>query len=382
MTIRLLTLMSQTLLLLRDPACAQADPPPLQSSTTTLVIESPRRRASVAYLATLATEAADGVDRLSALDELGRTEPRSFDDLRLLLDLFTRGEPKARQAAENSLGRLPREAQSFGPFFNNLLLDSDPFFQTFGMIGAYRLRYAPALSPIRDLASKPFKFPNPGPSLMPLESNRWHSQFQALRVLALWEGKEALPLLTKRAKEAPSVASLMAQLLWEESLDTIISWSESSRARAKDCAKAAWSASPPREALLRTAPTLRNLLLNKRKEVHTRHAAALKLGQILDDAGVQDLLRERGEMKDERTRLLLEAAIFASANPRAIPLLEDHVRQNPAPAGRAGALLQLRGMLPSTDYRALLQWVAQNDKDDENRRNALNELKGDGQTQP
>ena len=178
------------------------------------------------------------------------------------------------------------------------------------------------------------------------------------------------------------MASLMAQLLWEDSLDTIISWSESSRAKAKDCAKAAWSADPPREALLRTAPTLRKLLLDRRKELHTRHAAALKLGKILDDAGVSDLIAERGGAADEKTRLLLEAAIFASTNPRAIPLLEEHVRQNPAPVGRAGALLQLRGMLPSERYRALLQWVAQNDKDDENRRTALSELKGDGQTRP
>ena len=378
---RLSALLCRTILLFPLPAMAQDEVPP-QPSTSTVVVESPRRRQTVAKLATIATDAMEGVDRLAALDELSRTQPRSFDDLRLLLDLFTRGEPRARQAAEESLGRLPREAQSFGPFFNNLLLDSDPFFQTFGMIGAYRLRYAPALSLIRALASKPFKSPHPGPSMVPQEANRWHSQFQALRVLALWEGKEALPLMAKRAKEAPSVASLMAQLLWEDSLDTIVSWSESSRAKAKDCAKAAWSAEPPREALLRTAPALRKLLLDKRKELHTRHAAALKLGKVLDDAGVSDLIGERGQTKDAKTRLLLEAAIFASSNPRAIPLLEDHVRQNTAPEGRAGALLQLRSMLPSERYLALLQWVAQNDKDDENRRNALRELKGDGQTQP
>ena len=147
-------------------AMAQNEAPP-QASTSTIVVESPRNRRTVAQLATIATEATDSVDRLDALDELSRTEPRNFDDLRLLLDLFTRGEPRARQAAEESLGRLSREAQSFGPFFNNLLLDSDPFFQTFSMIGAYRLRYAPALSLIRALASKPFKAPHPGPSFVP-----------------------------------------------------------------------------------------------------------------------------------------------------------------------------------------------------------------------
>lgn len=371
-----------TLLLLPWPAWAQSGPSGIQASTApaSSPMAIPHGNLSVAKLASLATEAIEDVDRAAALESLAQTEPRTFDDLRMLLDLYTRGEPRARQAAENSLSRLSREAQSFGPFFTNLLSDSDPFFQTFGMNGAYRLRYAPALSLIRALASKPFKFREAGPSLMPLESNRWHAEFQALRILALWEGKSALPLLVKRAKEAPSAASLMAELLWEESLDTIISWSESSRARAQDCAKAAWSANPPREALLRTASSLRKLILDTGKELLTRHGAALKLGPILEDAGVQDLIRERAQAKDEKTRLLLEAAIFASGNPAAIPLLEEHVRRNTSPEGRAGALLQLRGMLPQERYRALLQWVAQNDKDDENRRNALSELaapKGD-----
>ena len=70
----------------------------------------------------------------------------------------------------------------------------------------------------------------------------------------------------------------------------------------------------------------------------------------------------------------MAAALFSSRDPQVAPLLLRFAKEDPQPAIRTGARLQLKDMLPATDYRALLEWAAKNEPDAENRDLALREL--------
>ena len=71
---------------------------------------------------------------------------------------------------------------------------------------------------------------------------------------------------------------------------------------------------------------------------------------------------------------MLTTALFASRHPQAIPLLVEHARTAKSAVGRAGALVQLREMMPPEEYRSLLEWVAENETNKENRAHARREL--------
>ncbi|MBI5243455.1 MAG: HEAT repeat domain-containing protein [Elusimicrobia bacterium] len=328
----------------------------------------------MAELATTYISSISQEEKLAIIEQLRRTAPSTGDDLRNLLNLYTRF-PEAQLAAEQSLLLLSPQAQQFGPYFLGLIQDEDPFLRMFGLSGAYHLRYEAAVPAIRKLAEAKFAHSRPTAELLPGEANAWQSQYAAVRILALWEGKSALPLLLKKVKEAPPIAALIAENFWEQSLDRILSWSKSKRPDETEMARSAWGANVPAEAVLKTWPKLRALMLDKGKPVDLRHRAALKLGLAARDPEAQELLKEReARKKDDNTRLLLDTALFASRSPRAIPLLEEYVKTNPSAVSRAGALVQLKEMLPKERYRELLRWVAQNDSDQENRANAKREL--------
>ncbi|MEI8191957.1 MAG: hypothetical protein WCI75_19780, partial [candidate division NC10 bacterium] len=76
----------------------------------------------------------------------------------------------------------------------------------------------------------------------------------------------------------------------------------------------------------------------------------------------------------ETSRLLLDAALFASRNPRVVPLLEEYVKTSPSTVGRAGALAELGELAEPPRYAEVLRWTAQNDPDPENRASAQREL--------
>ncbi|MFH1726678.1 MAG: hypothetical protein ABII00_18865 [Elusimicrobiota bacterium] len=312
--------------------------------------------------------------RRPLLERIGRTKPESNQDLRWLLNLFSRNAPATRRQTELSLQLLSESDFRLAPFFLALLQSEEPLFRTFGLIGAERLRVEEALPLIREIASTRFKHRMPAFSLTPKEADNWQVRYHALQVLALWEGEKTLPLLLKRSLEAPDVAALTARHFWEEILDRVVRWSESRRATHREAAAAAWRADIPRAALRKSAPRLRKLVADRRKKFETRHQAAVKLGVAADDAEVERLLKARAEASDEKMRLLLTTALFASRHATAIPLLVEYVKKDPAAIARAGALFQLRGMLPPERYRELLEWVVEHDEDEENRRNALREL--------
>ncbi|MFA6030381.1 MAG: HEAT repeat domain-containing protein [Elusimicrobiota bacterium] len=352
------------------------DAPPSEAEQEELDLSSK----SVADLATLYFSAGDADSKLRVLHRLSLTEPRTGEDMRRLLDLHAR-DAAARSAADACLERLSPAAQGFGPYFAALLDDEDPLLRIFGLAGLRRLRYAPALPAVRKLAEG--RFPQRRPSMLmdPAQNAEWRTRFEALGALAVWERKDALPLLLKKTAEAPAVASIVAALFWEEAFDRIVAWSKSKKAEDQEAAQAAWGADVAPEQLRPTWPKLLALALDKRADPQTRHRAAVKLGLAAGEAEAKTLLEKREAAlkdKDERTRLLLESALFASGSPLAIPLLEEHARSNPAPEGRAGARLQLKGMLPRGRYLELLREAAEKDPDGENRAAARRELDAEG----
>jgi hypothetical protein len=229
-----------------------------------------------------------------------------------------------------------------------------------------------ALALVKGLAETAFKEPEATLSMSPVDANRWGVHYGALAVLADWQGAAALPLLLKRAKEAPAVAEIAAARFWAAALDDFIAWSESGRQAE---AARAWNADVPRALLAPTKDRLWALTLDKRKRAGTRHRAAIKLGLAAEPADVDRLLAERAKA-GAAERLLLDTALFASRSPKAVPILTDYAKNSKDSLARAGTLFQLREMLPSAEYRELLDWAAKNDPDAENRRNAAAELKG------
>lgn len=328
------------------------------------------RQLSTAYMQEYRSE-----HRMGLLDLLGRTAPASTEDLRWLLNLYERGDPLARRRAEESLLLISPARQDLAPFLVSLLEEEeDPSFHAFAISGLARLRHAPSLERIRRIASRTFPQREPTLAMAPTDAARWTAQFQALQALAYWEGKQALPLLCKKAEEAPRVAAIASAILWEHAAPEILRWSESRLEKDQERARAAWAAPVDLRQTKATLPLLKAAMLDRKKKLETRRQAAVRVGIASSEAEIDELLKLHDAAKDKNERLILSAALFASGNKKAAPLLIEHVKTNPSAPGRAGALFQLRDMLGREEYLDVLKWVAEHDKDPENRDSALREL--------
>ncbi|MFA5140377.1 MAG: hypothetical protein WC728_14185 [Elusimicrobiota bacterium] len=315
------------------------------------------------------------------MERLGVTKPRDIRDLQALLNLYDREDPYPRQQIERSLRLLSPSDIALAPLFRSLIKDPDPKFQLFGVAGAYELRDAAMLQDMETLASKRFEKPRPTLAMNPADSAAWHTRFECLRLLAAWDSERPpgddpkfLSLLSKQSRQAPPVAGLLAEYYWPLALKDILDWSESKDPSDQERSRFAWEADVPPASLRETSGTLRAVLFDRRKRMETRHQAALRLGLSADEAGVERLLEDHEKEKDEKARLLIKTALFASRSPRIAPLLKEYARTDPAASNRAGALLQLGEMLPRAEFRALLEEVLNNDKDEENRAWARQEL--------
>lgn len=322
-------------------------------------------------------EAHQPASQEAILERLARAKARNVDDARWLLNLYKRHYSLVRRAVEHSLALLSPNDKHLEPFFLAVLEEDDPYFKMFAILGALQLRSEPALPAIRKIAGEKFAQPTPTLIMNPKDANDWNVRFQALRALSAWRDPEALALLRKRAREAPPVARLIARHYWRESLEQIVEWSESRKRLEAELGRTAWSSPVPLEDLRATMPRLREIVLDSRKKDGTRHQAAIKLGLAATGEEVERLLKLRAEASNETTRLLLTTALFASRDPRVIPLLVEYVKTDRSPISRAGALHQLGGMMPPAEYRELLEWVAANDPDEENRKEARQRLAGE-----
>lgn len=300
------------------------------------------------------------------LERLKLAKPKTNFDIRALLDLYNRYPRQARNAVQASLRLLGPQDAHFDPFFVMLLRERDTQFQAFGMLGALQVRSEDALPVIRRLAERDLDRPDfPDEAAVTL---------QALRIIAEWKAPGALQMLERHARRFPQIAGLIARHYWTQRFEEIVTWSESKKEDARERAREAWRADVPVEDLLRTRDALEKLVFDDKKHELTRHQAAIKLGFAADEATVDRLLAAHAASKDDMERLYLTTALFASRNPKAVPLLVDHAKNHPSSLNRAGALAQLKDLMPDADYRNLLEWMAKNDADSQNRDLAKTEL--------
>lgn len=309
------------------------------------------------------------------LVKIARTTPTSSDDVNALFDLFSRfADSPTRTAVMSSLGQLTPAHKELESTFLYFLEDTAPEALIFGINGALRIRSLEAVEPIRKIAKRRFSAPNASQIEILSEKNQWWVQFEALSALAQLDAKSARSLLIKKSHEAPQVAAILAANDWETALPLALSWSRGGRVE-REMARHALAADVDHAQLRGTRATLLKILLDPKSDHEARHQLALKTGLSSTETDVSELLGEHGKTTDPKTKIFLEAAIFASRSQQAVPLLESYVRENAEPLSRAGALSQLRDMLPKERYRALLEWVHTNDADAENRDEAARQLK-------
>jgi hypothetical protein len=345
-----------------EAPAAEPEPEPVVLSSTLTVAQLAKR-----YTLAFREEEKDQI-----LQRLGQVKPKSGADITWLLNLFNRDHLEARRSAELSMALLSPRDKRFSPYFLRLLNDSDPFMQMFGLMGMTSLQEKRATERIQEIADQKFKYPQPQIKMSPTEANAWRVQYQALSTLGEWDAPGTMALMVKRSKEAPPVASLLARFYWEKSLPKFVKWTESRR--NKERGLYGLKARIPVEILRKTTPQLEEIVRNKRRKKETRRLAALQLGFALTGEEVQRLIRQRRSESDEKTKLMLTAAIFASRSPQSVPLLINFVKKNPSATQRAGALYQLGKLMPPLEFTALLKWVIDNDPDQENRSIALKRM--------
>lgn len=332
-------------------------------------------RSNIQELHALFVEAVDNSQKQLVLNQISVTAPTTLAEVRWLFDIFVRfPDPAVRTAVMASLNLLdPKSIRLEQAFIEYLQLPENEAV-TFGINGALRLRSQRALPLITEIAKRKFKVKSPGESPLLSRKNAWWAQYEALSALAQWQGVEALPLLEKKANEAPGVARLMARYLWKESLPKIIEWANAG-GRQEEKAHNALTADVPLSALRATRAEMLKILNDGKADRELRHQLAIKVGLSSEDSEIDEILAQLETFKDPQTKLIFTTALFASRNPRTVPWLKKQAAENPDPKLRLGSLLQLSPMLPPAEHHSLVQWVAAHDADEENRRTAADMLK-------
>ncbi len=333
------------------------------------------KTAPISELYKLYKESFEPDEQAFILETVSSRPPETARDIQSLLSFFLRNDTSAKEAAEASLQKLSQSRDaSFAPYFLNLLNDENSKLRLFALIGINRLRPNEALETLYEMAKEPFKIAQPSLKTAPRPAEEWRTQLVALNVLADWQGEKALNLLLKRAKEAPIVAKLASTHCWEATLPKLIKWSHSKKDINRELSKFGWQANPPIAALKATIETLWKVLKSSRYDREIRHQAALKLGFAAAKQDVDRLLDLRSKAGNNKEKVLFEAALFASHDPRIIPILNDYVLNHPEPQSRAGALSQLSEMLEPEEYTKILIEMANNDPNQSNRDRAKKTL--------
>lgn len=331
--------------------------------------------ASIPQLKAVFIESTDDKAKVRALSELARTAPASANDVESLYDLFMRFPiDEVRGPVLGSLERLRPDVPGTETLLLRSLDDDDPASELFGLKGAETIQLKDAVPFVRKIAQRKFKYSTLEKAVTVDDRNRWSVQFEALAALAQLQGGRAVPLLEKKAQEAPQVARLMAEYAWPQALPTLVRWysgSTEERLRAiegLDADVAPAQLQPARARML-------EIVGDEKADPELRHRLAAKVGLCSTHDEVTALLKSHDAAADPYTKRLYAAAAFASRDAQVVPLLVKFAKEDPTPNVRAGALVQLKEMLPAADYRAVLEWAAKNDPDQDNREVAQKELK-------
>ena len=310
---------------------------------------------TVAVLKGRFTDTNDSAERTKLLRQIAATVPVSGQDVANLFDLFSRfTDPFTRECVMASLARLAPGSPQLEPLFMTYLRQPEPEAQLFGINGAFRLRARAALPMIRAIAERKFSATAVTETTMMTERNAWWTQYEALSVLAQWEGEKALPLLERKAKESAKVGTLLGRYFWRQTLPKLRAWSDSGDLLASERAVLAVTAPIDLADARATRPQMLALLRDPKVDAEVRHALALKVGASSNDEEAEALVREHDAAVNDTERLYWAAAAFSSRSPKIVPLLVRYSRQTRDDVMRKGASEQLADMVGEDEARKLI----------------------------
>ncbi len=328
------------ILLLALPACAT---------------DAPLAPASVALLKNRFIEALSPQDKTIILDRLAKTAPVSGSDVAALFDLFSRfTDAYARNAVMASLELIAPGSPQLEPLFMTYLRQPEPEAQLFGINGTFRLRSRAALPLIRAIAKRKFGVSGVTETAMMLERNAWWTQYEALSVLAQWEGAKSRSLLERKGRESAKIGALLGRFYWGQTLPKLRAWSESGESLAMERATLAASAPISLEDARATRMQMLALLRDTAVAADIRHSLALKIGVSSNDEEAAALVREHDSAANNAERLYWAAAAFSARSPAVIPLLVRYARQTGDDRMRKGCVEQLRDMVGAAQAADLI----------------------------
>lgn len=325
------------------------------SSSPVRAAEAPAAAPSVAVLRDRFIEALGAPERTFVLDQIAKTVPVSGQDVANLFDLFSRfSDNYTRSAVMASLARLAPGSPQLEPLFMTYLRQPEPEAQLFAINGAFRLRAHAALPLIRAIAERKFGVSGATETTMMSERNAWWTQYEALSVLAQWEGEKAYPLLERKGRENAKVGALLGRYFWRRTLPNLRAWSNKDDLLANERAALA-SAAPIDLADARaTRAQMLALLRDPTVGADIRHQLALKIGVSSNDEEASALVREHDAVLNDTERLYWAAAAFSTRSPKIIPLLVRYARQTGDEMMRKGAAAQLIDMVGEAEARNLI----------------------------
>jgi hypothetical protein len=342
-----------------NPLPALAADAPAARSTATVAAAPPEEAAappSVAVLKDRFIEAEGAKERTKILNQMARTVPVSGQDVANLFDLFSRfSDDFTRKSVMASLSRLKPGSPQLEPLFMNYLRQPEPEAQLFGINGAFRLRSRAALPMIREIARRKFGAPSVTETTVMSERNAWWTQYEALSVLAQWEGEKALPLLESKAEESAKVGDLLGRYFWRQTLPKIRAWSDSGDLIASERAALAVAAPIDLADARATRVQMLALLRDPKVDPEIRHALALKVGVSSTDEEAEALVRDHDAALSDNERLIWASAAFSTRSPKIVPLLVRYARQTANDMMRKGATAQLVDMVGEAEAAKLIE---------------------------
>lgn len=331
---------------------ARADETGTPAVSTAPVAQAP---ASVIVLKDRFIESQSAAERTKVLDQLAKTAPVSGQDVANLFDLFTRfTDDYTRKSVMASLALLGQGNPQLEPMFMTYIRQPEPESQLFGINGAFRLRARTALPLIRALAEKKFSASAVTETTMMTERNAWWTQYEALSILAQWEGEKSFSLLERKGQESAKVGSLLGRYYWRQTLPKLRAWSESGDLIAAERAALAVTAPISLEDARATRAQMLALLRDAKVDAEIRHLLALKIGASSTSDEAADLVREHDAAKNEAEKLYWAAAAFSTRDPKVIPLLVRYA-QTGDERMRKGAAIQLGDMVGEAEARKLIE---------------------------
>jgi hypothetical protein len=289
------------------------------------------------------------------LDQIAATRPVSAQDVSALFDLFSRySDPNLRKKVMTSLALIDPSSPQLEPLFISYLNQPEPETQLFGIYGAFYVRSRQGLPLVRKIAERKFAAADATAISLLSSRNAWWAQFDALSVLAQWQGEKILPLLREKADESAAVGRLLGQFFWRQTFPDLKSWSESADANVREKAvQAAGAQIQPAEARA-TRDGMLDIVRDPKADEEVRHRLALKVGAGSTDAEVEALIAEHDKATDDRMRLLLMGAVAYSHSAKAVPLLVRYARDSEDESMRRGARAELVDLVGEAAAKVLL----------------------------